>query len=92
MNEVPYDFEPIKFRYEDDFLMAEGFSVKVYCLFDGLKVHSFFKEFDLLDNAQLCMDCGVQVSVWVHRITATPFHHSDIYKALLPYVSNSDSD
>lgn len=89
MEVVPYDFKIA--RAAPGCPTFKGYWVKLFCFFDGKTTHTFFHEFDMLDNVSLAREFGVDCNTFVQSVLVTPDRFSSIFKEIEDYVHRSYS-
>lgn len=95
MEIVPATFEPKSLEIEFEFKRVnfihnyKGYRVTLYCLFDGERIHHFFHQSELLDNAQLAREAGYSVTEFTYSLLVTPDLHPEIFNKIDSYVSRS---
>ena len=84
---VPYTFHKARFQAP----LMRGYWVKLYCFFDGERIHHFFHESDCIENSLLARECGVPVESFTQSILVTKSDFTKIFNEIESYVHSSDS-
>lgn len=88
MDVVPYDFRKARFHVNN----LVGYWVRLYLLFDGAVVSTFFHLSEQMENASLARECGVYCYTFEKEILVTESTFPKIFKQIQDYVSKSSLD
>lgn len=100
MNRVPIEFKPYTYKSPlTDEEVHAGYLCRLYLLvvydeseYSSFKIYSFTSESDMMDNAAILQELGIQYRIDGIRFPITPFTLPDMYKRIQDYVSSSNND
>lgn len=85
MDIVPYSFRKAHFQRAT----SRGYWVTLFCVFDGTSVHSFFHEYNRIENCMLMKELGVDFRLFHQEVLVTPDCFSEIFYSIEDYVQKS---